>query len=102
MARRGCSGCCRRTCSKALHLAGLIHAPPHPTPCQALRAAPPQRSNRKQAALEDRSWLAFLQHVKGSSGEGLWPTPSLPFLFAGALGAGLRQRAAHAALLGNP
>lgn len=43
------------------------------------------RPSRKQAAagLEERSWLAFLQHVKGSSGEGLWPTPSLPFLFAG-------------------
>jgi hypothetical protein len=44
----------------------------------------PQRHNRKQAGLEERSWLAFLQHVKNSSGEGLWPTPALPFLFAGA------------------
>ncbi|PRW58533.1 hypothetical protein C2E21_3105 [Chlorella sorokiniana] len=50
---------------------------------QALEAALPQKGSRKQAALEERSWLAFLQHVKGSSGEGLWPTPSLPFLFAG-------------------
>ena len=47
-----------------------------------------QRHNRKQAGLEEPSWLAFLQHVKNSSGEGLWPTPALPFLFAGACMAG--------------
>lgn len=45
---------------------------PCPADAQALEAAPPQKSSRKQAALEERSWLAFLQHVKGSSGEGLW------------------------------
>jgi hypothetical protein len=50
---------------------------------QQLLSAPPQRANRKQAALDDRSWLNFLQHMKGSSGEGIWPTPELPFLFAG-------------------
>ncbi|EFN59465.1 hypothetical protein CHLNCDRAFT_138055 [Chlorella variabilis] len=50
---------------------------------QELQSAPPPRQNRKQAALEERSWLAFLQRMQGSSGEGLWPTPSLPFLFAG-------------------
>lgn len=38
----------------------------------ALQHAPPERANRKQAAGEERSWLAFLQHVRGSSGEGLW------------------------------
>ncbi|KAI3433456.1 hypothetical protein D9Q98_003269 [Chlorella vulgaris] len=48
-----------------------------------LMSATVQKQNRKQAALEDRSWLAFLQHMKGSSGEGIWPTPALPFLFAG-------------------
>lgn len=53
---------------------------------EGLREAPPPKASRKQAAagLEDRSWLAFLRHVQGSSGEGLWPTPSLPgILFAG-------------------
>lgn len=50
-----------------------------------LMSATVQKQNRKQAALEDRSWLAFLQHMKGSSGEGIWPTPALPFLFAGAV-----------------
>ena len=40
------------------------------------------RASRKQAA-EGPSWLAFASHVKGSSGEGLFPTPLLPFLFAG-------------------
>ncbi|KAL4425102.1 hypothetical protein ABPG77_010416 [Micractinium sp. CCAP 211/92] len=53
---------------------------------QALREAPPPKPGRKQAAagLEERSWLAFLRHVQGSSGEGLWPTPALPgILFAG-------------------
>lgn len=49
------------------------------------------RPSRKQAALSEQSWLAFLQHIKGGTGEGLWPTPSLPFLFAGAQGGGLAQ-----------
>lgn len=51
-----------------------------------LNAAPADKANRKQVAagLEGgHSWLAFMQHVRGSSGEGLWPTPELPFLFAG-------------------
>jgi hypothetical protein len=50
---------------------------------QQLLEATKQRQNRKQAVLQERSWLAFLQHMKGSSGEGIWPTPALPFLFAG-------------------
>ena len=53
---------------------------------EALRSARPAKQSRKQAGLEEASWLAFLQHVQGSSGEGLWPTPALPFLFAGAGG----------------
>ena len=59
---------------------------------QQLISAPSNRQNRKQAVLEDRSWLAFLQHIKGSSGEGIWPSPALPFLFAGAPTTGCGRR----------
>ena len=51
-----------------------------------------QRASRKQAA-DGPSWLAFASHVKGSSGEGLFPTPSLPFLFAGEQDVGMQGSA---------
>lgn len=67
-------GGCHRRSATALFCnpAQLQPTCPVPHPPQALEAAPPPKGSRKQASLEERSWLAFLQHVKGSSGEGLW------------------------------